>query len=68
VLLVGHNPGLHELALGLAMAEESPELDRLREKFPTCALARIDFAVPRWQELGPGKGRLGLLVTPAELG
>ena len=68
VLLVGHNPGLHELAAGLAeeTATESPALARLREKFPTCALARLDFEGARWQELGPGKGRLSLLVTPAD--
>ena len=68
VLLVGHNPGLHELAAALASADKSSELNRLRIKFPTCALARLDFAAARWQELATGTGRLALLVTPADLG
>jgi phosphohistidine phosphatase len=67
VLLVGHNPGLQELAAALAGTEDSPELDRLRQKFPTCALARLDFTAARWQDVAPGKGRLALLVTPADL-
>jgi phosphohistidine phosphatase len=51
VLLIGHNPGLHELAVGLA-EKSSPNFDALASgKFPTAAYA--SFQVPaRWSELG----------------
>jgi phosphohistidine phosphatase len=65
VLLVGHNPGLHELALFLA--EPSGEVGRVAEKFPTGALATlaVDGA---WSELDEGGARLLEYVVPRELG
>jgi phosphohistidine phosphatase len=39
VLLVGHNPGLHDLVL--LLAAPSPALERVREKLPTGALVRL---------------------------
>lgn len=41
VLLVGHNPGLHELAVQLAAEGEPALLARLADKFPTAALAHL---------------------------
>ena len=43
-MLIGHNPGLEQLIADLA--EPGPELDRLREKFPTAALATLQFEDP----------------------
>ena len=66
VLLVGHNPGLHELAVALAgpAGTEAP-LRRLRTKFPTAALA--EFTVfGLWSDIGHGTAPLARLVTPAE--
>ena len=60
VLVVGHNPTLHELALVLTGRED--ELDR----FPTGALASVTFAAP-WVELAAGAGELESLVIPREL-
>ena len=54
VLLVGHNPGLHELALLLSGPESDPgELARLEEAFPTASLAVLSVAAP-WPGLAPG--------------
>lgn len=66
VLVVGHNPGLHELAVSLA-APGSPQLPFLvGGKFPTAALAsfRIDGA---WSGLRPGHHPLIGYVTPESL-
>jgi phosphohistidine phosphatase len=65
VLLIGHNPGLEELALMLA--ERGAELPRLREKFPTAALATIVVRHDSWEALGPGCGELVDYVVPREL-
>ena len=43
VLLIGHNPGLEDLVLHLCTNPESNGADRLREKFPTSAIAVLDF-------------------------
>jgi phosphohistidine phosphatase len=67
VLLVGHNPGLETLALALAAADGSPEVERMRAKFPTAALARLDLPLDRWHSLGPGAGRLTLFAAPGDL-
>lgn len=63
VMLIGHNPAVHELAIRLA--SDSGEL---REgKFPTGALAT--FAVPgSWEELDRGKTELLAFVKARELG
>lgn len=63
VVLVGHNPGISELAHNLAGSGEG--LDRLLRGMPTGALAVIDFDVEAWREIQLGQGRLADFVTPA---
>jgi phosphohistidine phosphatase len=54
LLVIGHNPGLEQCAQALAR-EPATDEERgfaavLREKFPTCALAVLDFDVSNWDE------------------
>ena len=67
VLVVGHNPGLAELALALA-AGASPRYKALAEgKFPTAA--RASFAIEgRWASLDRGRHMLTDYVTAKSLG
>jgi phosphohistidine phosphatase len=70
VLLVGHNPGLHELAVRLvgahAMTYADASLRQLAEGYPSGALA--EFTVPgAWSALGEGGGRLVRFVAPRDL-
>jgi phosphohistidine phosphatase len=65
VLVIGHNPGLGELAL--ALASEGADLARMREKYPTAALATIDVPADRWSALGRGGGELVAYVRPRDL-
>jgi len=65
-LLVGHNPGLHELALLLADPDSPLELPPRSGKFPTAALATFRFA-PAWSQLKPRAATLIAYVTPREL-
>jgi phosphohistidine phosphatase len=62
VLLIGHNPGMQELALTLA--GPSPEL---AGKFPTAALATLTFEGSAWRELGAGTAVLAELTRPRDL-
>jgi phosphohistidine phosphatase len=60
VLVVGHNPTLHELALVLTERRDA------LERFPTGALATVAFTVP-WAQLASGGATLEALVVPREL-
>jgi phosphohistidine phosphatase len=66
-LIVGHNPGLHELALMLIASGDIDTRERLREGLPTCGLAVIDFAFDDWNRLHPHSGRLDRFVSPRAL-
>jgi phosphohistidine phosphatase len=63
VLLIGHNPGLQELALELA--RNGREREQLEAKFPTAALATL--VVPSWSGLNPGSADLLAFVRPKQL-
>ena len=70
VLLIGHNPGLHELGVMLTgPPEKAPASDaarRLAAGFPTAALAEFTIPAP-WWGLEPGGGRLLRFLTPREI-
>ncbi len=67
LLAVGHNPGFAELASWLAGAGDAGELALMRSKFPTAALAMLDFETNHWSEVGKGGARLERFVTPGIL-
>jgi phosphohistidine phosphatase len=64
LLLLGHNPGMQEAAEWLIAAGDVEQRERLREKFPTAALAVIDFALDKWSGVHERSGRLDRYVTP----
>nr|AMP54036.1 histidine phosphatase superfamily (branch 1) [uncultured bacterium] len=64
LLLVGHNPGLHGLALTLIGQASGSGAALLNERYPTGGLAVIDFAVDRWDRLRPASGTLERFQTP----
>ncbi len=67
VLLIGHNPGMHDLAQALiAGAQPTDAARRLAKGYPTGALAEFAVAGP-WSRLGAGGGRLTRFITPREL-
>ena len=68
VLLAGHNPGLHDLALELAAPnDEDGLLAKLEAKFPTAAFAVFELAIDRWQDLELGCGRLVHFARPRDI-
>jgi phosphohistidine phosphatase len=71
LMIVGHNPGLEQCALALAAVPLEKKVRKryevMDEKFPTCALAVIDFDVERWRDVTPGAGDLDAFVRPKDL-
>ena len=67
LLVIGHNPGLHEVALMLIASGDIDTRERLREKLPTAGLVIIDFAFDDWGKLHPQSGRLERFVSPKSL-
>ena len=71
VMLVGHNPGLEELALTISTVplsiEEEARHRRMREKFATSSLAVLRFEARRWQDLRRGSGLLEDFMRPRDL-
>jgi phosphohistidine phosphatase len=65
VMIIAHNPGLQDLAVTLAGS--GARLERLREGFPTTALAVLRSPIASWRELGPGDAKLIEFVLPREL-
>ena len=67
VMVIGHNPGLQDLAIELAGNGERATLDRLHAKFPTGALATLDLGETSWSVLGAGQTSLTDLMVPKQL-
>ncbi len=62
-LLVGHNPGFHDLAMTLTGSADGDALEKLRAKFPTSGIAVLAFTGP-WTALGAGTARLTHVAAP----
>jgi phosphohistidine phosphatase len=68
ILLIGHNPGLQDLAVLLVGAHTKAGAVKraLVKAYPTCTLAEFALTVP-WSDIGEGSGKLTRFVTPREL-
>jgi phosphohistidine phosphatase len=64
VMVVGHNPTFHELALLLLSSDDTDGRRRLEAGFPTAALALVALDVTDWSAAAPGSGHLEELFLP----
>jgi phosphohistidine phosphatase len=71
LMVVGHNPGMEAIATELAREpvkrKERDRFDLIEEKFPTAALAVLDFDVAHWRDIDAGTGALSDFVRPRDL-
>lgn len=65
VMLVGHNPGFHDLALHLSVVSNGPLINQLGN-FPTGALASFRVEIP-WAALDRRRAELVEVVLPKAL-
>ena len=64
LMLVGHNPGMHELALALAGGGDRAGRKALADNLPTSGLAIFDFDIDDWADVAFRRGRLAAFVSP----
>jgi phosphohistidine phosphatase len=64
LLVIGHNPGIHEVARLLIASGEVEAREQLNEGLPTSGLAIIDFAGHNWDQLRGRGGRLERFISP----
>ncbi|MCR8725912.1 SixA phosphatase family protein [Frigidibacter sp. ROC022] len=62
VMMLGHNPGIAELA---AMLPSGPVADADFRRYPTAATLVVDFQVPTWAEVRPGAGSVLDFFVPS---
>lgn len=71
MLIAGHSPGIEDFILAAVPDNgENPLRAALETKFPTAALAVLDFDLPDWASLArhfPGSARLRTFVRPRDL-
>lgn len=66
LLVVGHNPMMEDLAMGLSRDGEADALEAVAGGFPTCGLAVIRFSTPI-ADLAPEDGYLEDFLAPRDL-
>jgi len=64
MMIVGHNPGMHELAVALMGHGEAEARDALAGNLPTAGLAIFDVEIDDWSEIAVHQGRLARFVSP----
>ena len=67
IMIVGHNPGFHDLVLRLTREDGDGHRQRIEGNFPTAAFSLISFPVERWADIEPAIGEIRELILPREL-
>ena len=64
IMVVAHNPGLHELSLGLIGKATDADREALEQNLPTSGLTVFTFAIDDWSDLSVRSGTLERFVSP----
>ena len=67
LMVIGHNPGMWELAVSLVRDGAQPQTKGLIGKFPTASVAVVQFEIPSWGDLALGTGELVTFQRPKAL-
>lgn len=63
VLIIGHNPGMHQCCLTLAADGAPAAMEAVELNYPTCALAELHADIAGWADLAPGRAYLPRMLT-----
>ena len=64
LMVVGHNPGMHELALTLTGSGDGRRKRRSTHNLPTAGLAIFDFSIDDWNDVAFRRGKLVRFTSP----
>ena len=67
VMVVAHNPGLHDVSQILSLPEDTPARRKLARKYPTGAVAVIECDLENWGALEQHANRLSRFIRPKDL-
>jgi len=71
LMLIGHNPGMEYLGLGLAAPPTEPAqntaIGNMAAKYPTAALAVLEADTDAWKHFSPGTVQLERFVRPKDI-
>ncbi len=67
LLVIGHNPRIHVTAMELVGSGRRGEQDHLAAKYPTGALAVIEFEARSWHAITEDSGRLVAFIRPRDV-
>jgi len=67
LMVIGHNPGLHELCLELAGGGDKALIRAVQEYFPPGSLAVYEIDEESWEDVGSKSGKLVEFTTPKNL-
>lgn len=67
LMLIGHNPGLQDLAIDLIGRASVSDMRRLQTKLPTAAVVVIKFACLSWRDVASNTGDLESFVAPRDV-
>lgn len=68
LMVVGHNPGIEEMAFALCRDGEAKAFERLNSKYPTAACAHLTIDVAKWSDLTRGSAFLKDFISPKTIG
>ena len=67
LLIIGHNPGLENLALVLTHDDGNGLRGEIAIKYPTAALTEISLPVDHWSQVDEGVGIIARFIRPRDL-
>ena len=67
LMVIGHNPAIQETAIALIGDDNLELAEEINLKYPTGALAIIDFDVAKWPDITRGSGRLAAFLRPKSI-
>ena len=67
LMIVGHNPMCADLAMQLIGDGEAKPLEMVATKYPTGALAVIDFDISDWNSIATKSGYIAEFMLPREI-
>jgi len=66
LLVIGHNPGMQESAMGFSKSRRSEHYRKIEDVFPSAGLAVLQFSVDNWEDAFAGAGELIDFYTPKD--